>query len=138
MFGISREGIPDSLSKTITFTALEQLGLTQEDFADLDANLLAHGYTGILDITSVTVIGSIVVNVSPRWGSGNGAIQFTRNDRTQTIDVIGIPTNIVGGAIKNILRIDISERAKTLPEEAAVTESVETTGSTEDEQTGPN
>lgn len=138
MFSKNQETIPSTLSKTIFFDLLNQIGLHQEDLEALDENLVAHGYSAISEIKSCTVIGDTSVTVGLITDNGEGTLQFSKNSRLRTIDVIYIPTNIVGGGIKNILRVDMSDRAESPSEESPATESVENKGSTEDDQTGPN
>lgn len=121
MFSKNQENIPNNLSKTTFFNLLDAFGINQEDKVSLDENLEAHGYNVIFTIKSVTVIGEVAFTGLLETNQGLGTLQFSKNERLKAIDVTYIPTNVVGGAIKNIMRIDISER-ESHPEEPPETE----------------
>ncbi len=115
MFSKNLDHVPDNLSKKILFPLLNDLGIIQSDLEQLDSVLNTHGFYTIQSITSVIIIGSNTLSVAMVTNTGTGTFQFNKLDRLKSIEVTYMPTNVVGGGIKRIMRIDLSGRDTVTP-----------------------
>lgn len=140
MFSANREVIPDNLSKKTLFSLLEEIGLKDEHLVALDENLRAHGHFTINSIGSTIIIGSNTVSVMLETNKGQGSFQFNKINRLKSIDVVFIPTSRDGGSgsLQQIMRIDISESESDEVVADPPATDADTTGSTNDDQAGPN